>query len=221
MDLENIAQIAAVLLKNRKSHRKMEYGRIYYHGQRVAKLAVYLRERLLPDDAAADDILTVAGWFHDIAKGIEPHAYYGDVLTRAALEKHVPPDALDEICMLIRHHWSRKSLAPPPGHEPFQEDFSDRIRIFQDADLLDHFGTADIWIDFHTAAFNEDSVEDRIRAHEAQYAQRAEKHRYALNFPLSRRIFDDRTAYSQAFFRRFAMEGRGGVVEESVAEETG
>lgn len=52
-----------------------------------------------------------------------------------------PPTQLQTIQQLIRFHDTR-------DHKP---EYSHRLLLLQDADLLDHFGTYDLWITFRYA----------------------------------------------------------------------
>jgi uncharacterized protein len=210
MNLDAIASVAETLLKKRKAHLHQEVGRIYAHGQRAAKLALFLRNALVPDDASHDEILTVAAWFHDIGKGIEPHPTYGALLTQAALESECTEAELNEICELIRLHWERKS-ALKPDYDPATH-YSKWVLLLQDADSLDHFGTQDIWISFHAAAHYEDSVADNIRWNDEHYLQYVARARAGMNFDLSLRILDERVAFATAFYERFRLEGMGEVI---------
>ena len=104
MDLIKIKNEAFRLMADRKAHLEREKGGIYFHGDRVAKTVIHLRNVVLPNDDSKDELLTIAAWFHDIAKGIEPHASYGAVLTKEALQVLVPPLMLEAICELIATH---------------------------------------------------------------------------------------------------------------------
>ncbi len=113
-----------------QGHIDREIGSVYYHGARVAKGVIYLRKNILPDDVSMDDTLRVAAMFHDLSKGIEPHARYGAVLAREALREEVDPATLDTVCALIAAHCDR---------QPGSGKYDDYALLLQDADLIDHF----------------------------------------------------------------------------------
>ncbi|TCZ79287.1 hypothetical protein E0485_05310 [Paenibacillus albiflavus] len=81
MNIQTINEIALKTMSKRKSHLRRERGFIYYHGERVGKIALKLRENLFPDQASMDDIIYVGSLFHDVTKGIEPHNITGAHLT--------------------------------------------------------------------------------------------------------------------------------------------
>ena len=66
MERATIKRLAAEEMENRSSHAWKERINKYYHGERVAKLALTLRKLVIPNDASRDQILTAAAWFHDI-----------------------------------------------------------------------------------------------------------------------------------------------------------
>ena len=70
MDFEQLDELARKLMKKRKSHVEREIGSIYYHGRRVSRLVLELRRLIVPDDDSMDDVLRLAGLFHDVGKGI-------------------------------------------------------------------------------------------------------------------------------------------------------
>lgn len=201
MDLEAIRELAFKHMANRRAHKEREIGFIYYHGQRVAKIAVKLRKLLIPDDPSRDQELTAAGYFHDIAKGIEPHSVYGAVLVREILAEHCTPEQLDFISDLIRHHQFRD---PSKGYH-------DYIKIIQDADILDHVGVVEIWMNFQYCAHADMTLTDSIRFYETEFPALAAKIRSLLNYDLSRQIFDDKCRFVMDFVNRMKVEADGEI----------
>jgi uncharacterized protein len=199
MDLPALQALAEQLLKRRKAHIDREKGSIYYHGQRVARTALLLRERIFPEDDSRDGILTAAAWFHDVGKDVGPHARTGAVLARALLAEHCTPEELDEICALILLH-----------HE---NNCSPWVKLLQDADLIDHFGTQGIWIQFARDLACEGSPADTLAYIRTDWAAFCAKHRARLNYSLSTEIYDEKIAYMNAFFARLRIESEGGIVE--------
>lgn len=202
MDLTRIATLAAEQMAARRSHDWKEWGNKYSHGQRVANLAVTLRQGLLPGAAEMDPILTVAAWFHDIANGQEDHGRLGAQQTRQVLSGLMPEVQLDAVCGIIGVHDDR--------HSP-RARFSDMVKLHQDADHLDHFGTYDVWLNIRYAvAYDRDFLEAgedlAIRAHEKGRDWCAE-----LNFELSRQIMQEKLDFARAFGERMRVEGNGGI----------
>jgi uncharacterized protein len=159
MDLQKLKELAFQHMGSRKAHREREMGFIYYHGQRVANIAVTLRKLVLPEDDSKDDLLTAAAFFHDIAKGIEPHGQYGAVLAGELLKEHCKPDELSEITELIRCHQLREKGA----------GYSEHIKILQDADILDHFGVIEIWMNFQYYAFTDGPVTESVKFYKEEF----------------------------------------------------
>lgn len=205
MDFDRLNEIAVRLLKNRKAHPEREKGSIYEHGQRVARLAVALRREVAVQDASKDDVLRLAGMFHDIGKGIEPHAEFGATLLMQAVKGVVPEEEAQEAARLIYAHCDRR---------PEDDDHDLWVRLIQDADLLDHIGTYTVWMDIQYAAYMDESTEQAAQRLEQNAKGYAEHCRSLLNFPVSRAIYDDRIAIYLEFAARFAEEARGNIFGE-------
>jgi uncharacterized protein len=202
MNLPAMQSLAEQLLKPRKAHIDREKGGIYYHGQRVAHTALLLRRTILPEDGAHDDIITAAAWFHDIGKDIKPHAHYGAVLAREALKPHCSAGELDEICEMISLHCERR----PGGN-----GYSPALKLLQDADMLDHFGSYMLWTDIWRCASTEVTWQEMACFDEARWAAHCVRQRTLLNFPLSQRIFDEKNAFIDAVYARMRVECAGGI----------
>ncbi|MCL2884266.1 MAG: HD domain-containing protein [Oscillospiraceae bacterium] len=208
MDMAAIRQCAFEQMGNKSSHSFKEKGNKYYHGQRVAALAVRLREILFPDDDSHDDILTVAAWFHDIENGnvdIADHAKAGAEKARGLLTPFCSEQELDEICAIIRVHDDRYSP---------RDQFSDHIKVHQDADHLDHFGTFDIWMTFIYAVSHDQTINEARDWLLSERPTENERYRNELNFNISRRIFDEKIAFLKEFTERFQVESSGGIWHE-------
>jgi HD superfamily phosphodiesterase len=200
MDMVAIKQLAYVLLGNKNSHPWKEKGNKYYHGERVASLVISLRKLILPEDDSHDDILTVAAWFHDISNGEDNHAEVGAVNAREVLHEYCTKEELDEICTIISVHDDRYHG---------RDTYSDYIKLQQDADLLDHFGSYDIWMHFiyssaHDLAFNNviDWLVDERPKDDEKYLRE-------LNFDISRKIYNEKSDFVKSFAERFRTEGSG------------
>lgn len=201
MDLSKINEIAYRTMGNRKSHQRREKGYIYYHGQRVAQISLNLRRELFPDDDSMDDLIYVGALFHDVTKGIEPHHETGAHMVKQLLKDECTSEQLDIISDIIANHNARH-------HEnlPFY------IKIVQDADILDHFGTMDLWITLLHSAYEEENVFDVIRFWEsAKCTGFITYSRNAIHYELSKQIFEQKVSFVKQFQERFRHEANGQI----------
>ena len=189
-------------MKRRKAHPEREQGSIYEHGQRVMRLVIALREQVVPGDCSMDDILRLAGMFHDIGKGIEPHAEFGAPIMRQAVRGIVTDEEAEAAARLIQAHCDRRP--EEPAHDVWE-------RLIQDADLLDHIGTYTIWMDIQYCAHKEMSVSDEAEFLKSKVEGYVAFHRTQLNFEVSRRIYDDRIGFYLEYMRRFLSESQGEI----------
>jgi uncharacterized protein len=177
-----------------------EPGWIFHHGLRVARISLWLREKLEMD--IDRDLLFVGALFHDVGKEVEPHNQTGAVLTRALLEDHCPALELDLIAEMILHHNQRKQ---PNSYPP-------RILILQDADALDHVGAIDVWMAFYWSGVHGEGFQDHL-----DYFTGPENELYrstlreSLNYQVSREEFDRRIAFEDEFFQVFRRVYREGM----------
>ena len=199
MNLEKIKELAFQHMADRKAHKEREKGFIFYHGERTGKLAVTLRKALIPENTQKDQILLAAGYFHDVAKGIEPHGEYGAVLVKEILKDQCTPSELEEISELIFYHQKRKK----------DPNYSDYIKIFQDADIIDHFGTIEIWMNFNYYSFMEQPIEESVKFYSEHFDGHARKMRELLNYKISERILDDKVQFVKDFAERMKVEAKG------------
>ena len=202
MDLIKINDLAQSLMSERKAHLEREKGGIYHHGQRTANLALELRRKLYPDDTAHDDILTVAAWFHDCAKGIEPHEQYGSVVAKEALKNLLSDFELEKVCELIALHCARK---------PLDNGYDNYTKLIQDADLLDHFGVYEIWMNIQYWAHTGGSMDEMSSWYNENHTQHTERFRKLLNYDFSKEIYDDRVAFQNEYVARLNDEGAGKI----------
>jgi len=201
VDLEQMQKLAYKYLGQRKAHLTRETGFIYYHGQRVAKIAIQLRQLVLPNCTEHDQELIVAAYFHDIAKGIEPHSDYGALLVRDLLANYCQPAELEMIAELIHWHPYRDK----------QKNYHDYIKILQDADTLDHMGVVEIWLNFLFQAYRGGTLTDCLQFYEQEFHVLAEKMRSGLNFAVSVQIFDEKKQFVDSFIKRMHVEAAGGI----------
>lgn len=205
MDVKKIRELAFQYMANRKAHIDREIGFIYYHGQRVGNLSLKLRELLIPEDNSKDDIMVVGAFFHDVAKGIEPHTKYGEVLVKEILKGYCNEDELQEIVRIVTGHGLR-------GKSYENYDLPYYMRIVQDADILDHYGTIEVWLNFQYNAHRNTPMEESVKFYTYQYEDQVRQIRKILNYDISKKILDDKFEFHQEFVRRFAMEAQGNFV---------
>ncbi len=202
MDYDALDHLAARLMAKRKPHAQRERGSIYFHGQRVAKGVIQLR-KLVTSDNSYDPYLRVAGLFHDVGKGMEPHAHVGAVLMREMLKPYMAPDEVEEVVRLIGAHDDRK---------PDSDKHDLPTKLLQDADLLDHYGTAEIWMCFSYYATHELGVSEALEFYRSDYKKTVNRQRKLLNFEESRRIFEEKYRFQRDFIKRLKVEAEGGYM---------
>ncbi len=202
MDLVKIKELAFKHLANRKAHKDREKGFIYYHGQRVANIAVELRKKILPDEKRYDGPIVAAAYFHDIAKGIEPHSYYGTILVQEILQDYCTGEELELICEIIRYHQFRDKT----------KNYNHYIKLVQDADVLDHGGLVEIWMNFLYNAHRERTLLDSLNFYQTEYDALAQKMRGALNYPISLEIYDEKQDFIKGFVERMNKEAYGKLI---------
>jgi uncharacterized protein len=201
MDLELIKQRAFENLGKRKAHRHRETGFIYYHGVRVARLVINLRKLVLPEDSSMDELLQAAAYFHDVAKGIEPHSKYGALLVKEMLMDLCTEEELEQIAALIACHAHRK-----------KREYNAYEMLLQDADLLDHFGTVELWMNFYYYALEDKSMDASLEFYNTEFEALAAKNRSLLNYDVSRQIFDEKLEFLNSFLKRMEIESKGDIV---------
>jgi len=208
MDLEVIAKIAAGEMANKRSFPHKSLGDKYHHGQRVATLALRLRQILFPQLTDKDELLTVAAWFHDIYNGHEEyhkiHGEKGAELVRQLLANHCTAAELGEICGIIAIHDER----------PIETD-SVALKLHQDADHLDHFGTDEIVEECSYSAVHDKSRTATITELQERYEMKSVIWKSQLHFELSRRIYDEKREFVRTFVERFKAELGGEIWNEA------
>jgi uncharacterized protein len=205
MNLPAIKEIAQAELGDKRSSPYNERGDKFTHGERVATLALRLHQLILPDENINNDILTVAAWFHDIRNGVKNHAVLGAERTKDLLAPHCGIEELEQICSIIAVHDDRK----PPG-----KIYSHSIKIHQDADHLDHFGSFDIWRLTAYTIGHDETINDALHYLKNKWPMDNARWRSELHFDLSRKIFDEKTKFMQFFIERFTIEVAGGIWRE-------
>jgi len=188
---------------------KMEELAFHKMGKRYShsKLSIEIKKIIDEIDNSKDNVIYVAALFHDIAKGIEPHNENGSILIKQILKDECTHKELMEIAEIIRCHNLRNS----------NEDWPKHIRIVQDADMLDHMGTMEVWLNFVYQAYDEKSVDASIEFYNnEEFKCHLEDCRRKLNYDISKKIFDDRTEFMYKFSGRLNIEGKGGIFNKDL-----
>ncbi|CAG7628275.1 HD domain-containing protein [Paenibacillus allorhizosphaerae] len=201
MDRDRLTELAFKTMGKRKSHLQREKGYIFYHCERVAKIAIHLREALFPGDSSKDDVIFAGALFHDVTKGIEPHAATGAYLVPQLLQDYASNEEIQCVSEIVRLHNTRN-----------REDQPFYVRIVQDADILDHFGSQEVWLKFMYGAHKDENVFDAVRMWESdEHEKYVAGSRNALNFELSRQIFNRKHSFHREFVQRFKAECGGQI----------
>lgn len=212
MNFEQLDILAQKYMMHRKSHKEREMGAAYFHCKRVSQSVTILREKLFPENRDWDDVLRCAGLFHDIGKGIEPHNHSGAVLVRDLLKHEMSAAELDKVCVLIEAHTDR---------QPGTDIHTDCEKLLQDADLLDHYGSQGIWMSCIYYAYMGQKEMAQVPAfYFSEWQEQVKKHRQALNYEISKAIFDEKIQFEQMVARRMESEGKGNYIGKEFADES-
>lgn len=195
IDYAALDALAQRLMAGRKAHLMREKGFIYRHGKRVMAGVIDLRRRIT-DDGSHDDALKIAGLFHDVGKGIEPHARSGAALVRELLKDLLAPTLLHEVAVLVQEHTNHRT------DNPF-------ARILQDADALDHFGTIEIGLSFQYGAYNEEGIDAALSWYQREYLPYTARVRERIKYEEALAIYDEKVAFTRQFIERFLIEAAG------------
>ena len=201
MDLSVLKEQAWQVMGKRYSHPDREPGYAFYHGQRVGKIALQLRELIFPGEEDFDDVILVGAWFHDVGKGIEPHWEYGALICEQLLCNYCAPLQLEQITEIVRGHTLRK-----------QKEYPHYVKLVQDADILDHFGSQEIWLNFWHSAYRRQALEHSLQFYSDHYVEHVEKVRGLLNYEQSVEYFDEKDSFVREFVERFRREGSGELI---------
>lgn len=201
MDLAVLKDLAWRAMGTRISHPGREPGFVYYHGQRVAQIALQLRELIFPGEDSLDEVILVAGWFHDVGKGLEPHWEYGALVAREMLKDFCTPDELEKIVEMIAGHTLRK-----------QREYPSYVQLLQDADILDHFGSLEVWLNFYHCASHSQGVDAALQFYAEEYEREVASVRSLINFAAAAEIFEEKVCFVRSFVERLRREARGEIV---------
>ena len=202
MNRKKCIQIARSVMGHKRANSDREKGYTFYHGLRVAKLALSLRGQIPAEIEVDERLLFVAALFHDVAKGNEPHGPHGAVAVRRLLADQLTGEQLDAAGRIVREHNRRKK----------SRSCWVASRIVQDADMLDHFGSHGMWLCLHYSASHGRSDSQTLKYYNSRENLACQaKCRKALNFEISRLSFDRRIAVERQFMDRLAEEADGEI----------
>lgn len=203
MDIEYITKIAYEKMGKSKTQITREKGFIYFHGLRTAKLALTLRKHIFPKITQYDDVIFVGALFHDCGKGIEPHDETGQVLVKHFLKDCCSKDELGIISDIVRFHRDRK----------MSNDYPIWVQIVQDADILEHQGTTEIWLNVAYSLYEERSYDRAIEwwTKDEKSLEGRIKLKVKLNFDFSKKIWDEKVQFVDKFIKRLEEESEGNI----------
>jgi uncharacterized protein len=205
LNLEEIRRIASENMANRRSHLEREPGHIFHHGLRTANLAGEIIARVDGEMNVFDPVLYTGALFHDVGKGFAAHNEAGADIARRLLDGVCAPADLDRVCEIIQFHCIRKHGL----------DLNTGVLAVQDADMIDHFGTQEIWLSFLFQAYSHGNQGDVIAYWDSdEFKKRTAKLRDLLNFDVSKTIYDDRVKFQESFHARLKLEGEGRVADK-------
>jgi uncharacterized protein len=208
MDIKKINQIALEILSKRKAHVERERGFIYNHGKRVAALSLNLHSKIEGCDIALQDIIYAGALFHDVGKGIGKHGETGAILVRDLLKNCCTSYELENISAIVRLHNKRG-----------QKELPDMIKIVQDADILDHMGTQEIWMSFLYSSYADKGPDSAIDFWKGDFFKsHISGARELLNFDISKAIYDERLNFELKFIERFIIESKGEIFNINAAD---
>ncbi len=200
MERSQIDRIARETLMNERSHKEREVGWAYRHGDRTAVLALWLRELLFPERVEWDDALYAAAKLHDCAKTSKTdHGKAGAARAGKLLRGVVEAELLPVIQSAILKHNKRGG----PSTEMEQ--------LLQDADILDHFGSIEVWLNVSYSVLSGSGPEMSLEFYRTELDKMVEELLPQFNFEPARRVFLERVQYSRQFGERLAVEAAGGV----------
>ena len=211
MNLEELKRIARETMKDRVSHQEREPGYILRHGMRTANLSGEIMAAASGIRDVFDEVLYAGGLFHDVGKGFKPHNEVGAQITNELLASVCNSRELDDVSNIVRFHCIRK-------HDI---ELETRILVVQDADMIDHFGTQEVWLNFYYGSYHRKGPEHSIVYWESdEWKRLLEDMRDLLNFDLSKKIFDERVEFQAEFLARFKVEVEGGIYKNGKSYES-
>lgn len=195
-----LARASEIMLQT-KSHDRREPGWAYRHGRRTANLALWLREKLFPDNPEMDDNLYAAGLFHDCAK--DDGADHGEAGARRAAKylKGIVPEAdMPAVTRAIARH-NKRGMPECTALE----------KLLQDADIIDHFGAIEVWLNVSYSVLGGEGPERSLEFYTNEWNGMVGELRMQFNYELAKSVFNDRIAYNDGFIARLREESEGRI----------
>lgn len=201
----------------------LEPGYRYYHGLRVARLAVELAQAMqLRIDP---DVLFVGGFLHDVGKAGyngPDHGPRGAELIRAEIAHLFSADELDGVTAIVANHYMRPNSHHFAGRE--RPVLAAEVLLVQDADLIDHFGSNGIWLAFHWSAHHGRNQQESLDFYHGQDVSWRREALESVNYELSRDEIASRMDRAAQFMSFWQIEEKGeltAAMERSRARREG
>jgi len=186
----------------------LEPGYRYYHGLRVARLAVELaRTMQLRIDQEA---LFVGGFLHDVGKAGyngPDHGPRGAELIRAEIAHLFNAHELDGVTAIVANHYMRPNSHHFAGRE--RPVFPAEVLLVQDADLIDHFGSNGIWLAFRWSVYHGRNQQESLDFYHGQDVSWRREALESVNFAVSRDEIASRMGRAAQFMSYWQLEEKG------------
>ncbi len=193
MDIVKIEHCLSSVLKNSETQQVREKGYVYYHGKRVAELAMKIfSEVKLNIEQVELDRLYIAGLMHDIGKGRKHHAVVGAKIVPKIIKEGVSKADIASIQRLVSEH----NLRERPNTCELDS------KALQDADVLDHFGAQGVWLSVYITAKSNGNQGDMMKYYFSdEHKDYVHNKYYGLNFDISKKMFEERYSYQKEFLK--------------------
>ncbi len=191
MDIVKIEHTIVKSLRNSDSQQFREKGYVFFHGKRVAELAmkIYAEVKTGVEKIELDRIY-IAGLMHDIGKGKKHHALVGAKMVPKVIGAELSAEDMEVIQRLVREH----NLRERPNICELDS------KALQDADVLDHFGAQGLWISIYYTAKNGGDQIDLLKYYRSkEHQDYVNEKYYGLNFDISKKMFEERYSYQKDF----------------------
>lgn len=174
------------------------------HCKRTANLALQLRQAVgAPEEL--DDLLYLAGLFHDVSHDSASHDLHEEAGAKRVcqlLTGKVETTLLQQASAIIRVHDDRRQ----------NDGRSTALHLVQDADMLDHFGTLEIWANFGYAALHGESLQNSLDFYQ-KASEKREHYMQLLHFDAARQELARKLAFEMQFYAYAARESAGGLTD--------
>lgn len=161
------------------------------HCQRTALLACSLR-RAVGEAPALDDLVYTAALFHDVCHDRATHQAHGPMgaqRARELLSDLIEPALLERVCAIIAIHDDKREGDP----------YDTATHLVQDADLIDHSGTLEVYACFSYNALHGCGFAQSIRFMQEETIPRWGQNERLLHFDAARAEWLRRLRFLQGF----------------------